>query len=65
MVYNKDKETWVACPLCKAPKLIKLRPDTQIKNFPAYCKRCRREVVITIERRAHVRGVTIEPEPRA
>lgn len=53
-MYNKDKETWVACPLCKAPKLIKLRPDTQIKNFPAYCKRCRREVVITIE-----------PEPRA
>lgn len=51
LMYNKTKEEWVACPLCKAPKLIKLRPDTQIKNFPAYCKRCKREVVITIERR--------------
>lgn len=42
------KITWYLCPICKR-KLLKYREDTVLKNFPAYCKQCRNESIITIE----------------
>ena len=43
------KKYWYSCPVCGNPKMILLREDTELINFPAYCKRCRNESVITIE----------------
>lgn len=43
---------WRKCPKCGNTHFIKVRPDTRIINFPAYCKRCKTELVITIEPRA-------------
>lgn len=48
------KETWEKCPVCGNPKMFKIREDTILQNFPGYCKRCKRESIITIE-----------PEPKA
>lgn len=42
------KEYWIRCPLCGYPKMIKARDDTVLKNFPGYCKKCKRESIITI-----------------
>ena len=30
---------------------MKLREDTKLRNFPAYCKKCKNEILITIEPR--------------
>ncbi|MEZ3505787.1 MAG: cysteine-rich KTR domain-containing protein [Lachnospiraceae bacterium] len=40
---------WYRCPRCGNAHFIKIRPDTRIINFPAYCKWCKTESVITIE----------------
>ncbi|RKI82923.1 conjugal transfer protein [bacterium 0.1xD8-71] len=37
---------WCRCPRCGFEHFIKVRPDTRIKNFPAYCKN---EILVTIE----------------
>ncbi|MDD6058211.1 MAG: cysteine-rich KTR domain-containing protein [Clostridiales bacterium] len=39
---------WKKCPACGA-KVLKLRNDTSLKNFPMFCKRCKHEEIITIE----------------
>ncbi|MCM1159373.1 MAG: cysteine-rich KTR domain-containing protein [Bacteroidales bacterium] len=39
---------WYRCPICTR-KLLKYRDDTILKNFPAYCKQCRNEILVTIE----------------
>lgn len=43
---------WYKCPKCGNAHFIKIRPDTKIVNFPAYCKRCKTESLINIEPRA-------------
>jgi len=43
------KTKWIKCPACGHPKLVKIRDDTKLLNFPAYCKHCKKEVIITIE----------------
>ena len=40
---------WCRCPKCGNPKMTRLRSDTILKNFPAYCKYCKQESVITID----------------
>ncbi|MBO5426771.1 MAG: conjugal transfer protein [Lachnospiraceae bacterium] len=40
---------WFPCPICKYPKMLKLRSDTKLINFPGYCKRCKTESLITTE----------------
>lgn len=42
-------EYWCKCPKCGNPKMIKYREDTRIKNLPGYCKKCKKETLITIE----------------
>nr|DAZ50783.1 MAG TPA: cysteine-rich protein [Caudoviricetes sp.] len=40
--------SWQKCPICGNPKMFKTRDDTQAKNFPCFCKRCKQESIITI-----------------
>ncbi len=35
--------SWQKCPICGNPKMFKTRDDTQAKNFPCFCKRCKQE----------------------
>ena len=34
---------WVICPICNNKTRIKIRKDTQLKNFPLYCPKCKKE----------------------
>ena len=45
---------WIRCPRCGIERFIKVRQDKRIRNFPAYCKKCKKEILITIEPRAEV-----------
>ena len=45
---------WCKCPKCGNPHFLKVLPNTKICNFPAYCKKCKNEIVINVEPRADV-----------
>ena len=49
---DEMKITWYKCPVCGNEHFLKLRPDTHIVKFPAYCKKCKKEILVTIEPRA-------------
>jgi hypothetical protein len=38
---------WIACPICGNPHMTKVMGDTQLYRFPAFCKRCKAETIIT------------------
>ena len=40
---------WVTCPLCKAKTRLKLLPDTVLKNYPLFCPKCKKEVIINAD----------------
>ena len=37
---------WVRCPVCGNKTRLKIRADTELKNFPLYCPKCRQESLI-------------------
>ncbi|MEB3024674.1 MULTISPECIES: cysteine-rich KTR domain-containing protein [Bacillota] len=49
------------CPICKSKTRIKLRKDTELKNFPLYCPKCKLETLVNIKELK----VTIIKEPDA
>lgn len=44
------KETsWVGCPICHNKTRIKVRMDTELKNFPLFCPKCKQETLIHVK----------------
>ncbi len=43
------KQEWVLCPICKSKTRLKLREDTELKNFPLYCPKCKQETLINVK----------------
>ena len=39
---------WLLCPICQNKTRIKLREDTELKNFPLYCPKCKQEAIINV-----------------
>lgn len=39
---------WVICPICNNKTRIKIRKDTQLKKFPLYCPKCKKESLICV-----------------
>lgn len=37
---------FILCPLCGAKTRVKLRPDTELRNFPLFCPKCKQEFII-------------------
>lgn len=45
------KDGWVTCPVCRRNhRLIRIDPETVAIGLPVYCRTCRREIVLNIER---------------
>lgn len=40
------KDGWYICSC--GQKIIKVRDDTEIKNFVCYCRKCKKETIIDI-----------------
>ncbi len=36
----------VYCPVCGSKTRLQLRADTELKNFPLYCPKCKQESLI-------------------
>lgn len=37
---------WVRCPVCGNKTRMQIREDTELKNFPLYCPKCKQESLI-------------------
>lgn len=48
MKIEKQKD-WIKCPVCGNKTRDKIREDTQMRNFPLYCPKCKRESLINVE----------------
>ena len=44
-----DKENWILCPVCGNKTRLKIRKDTELKNFPLFCPKCKQENLIHVK----------------
>jgi len=48
MSYQNEQSRWVRCPICHGRTRTKVLPSTTLVNFPLYCHRCKREIIVNI-----------------
>ena len=34
---------WIHCPICGGKTRNKIRADTELRNYPLYCPKCKKE----------------------
>ena len=44
------KDGWLMCPSCRRRKVLQVRPETSAKNLIVYCRDCRTETMVDIEK---------------
>ena len=44
-----EEKQWVLCPICGAKTRLQLLPETELKSFPLFCPKCRRESIINVQ----------------
>ena len=52
---------WILCPICGRKTHNKIREDTEMKKFPLYCPKCKKETLINAKK-LHI---TVIKEPDA
>lgn len=43
---NLNESEWILCPVCGGKTRLQIRENTELKNFPLYCPKCKRETLI-------------------
>lgn len=56
-----NKAEWVRFPVCRNKTRLQLRADTELKNFPLYCPKCKQESLIN-EKDLHVTVIKEQKE---
>lgn len=56
-----DTTEWIRCPVCGSKTRVQIRKDTELKNFPLYCPKCKQESLIE----AKNLNITVIKEPDA
>lgn len=39
---------WITCPVCGGKTRTQVREDTELKNFPLFCPKCKNQTVINV-----------------
>ena len=39
-------DKWILCPGCKAKTRTQVLEDTELKNFPLFCPKCKKNFVV-------------------
>ena len=52
---------WIRCPFCGNKTRLQIRADTELKNFPLYCPKCKQETLINVKQL----NITVIKEPDA
>ena len=42
-------EAFILCPICRNKTRVKIREDTELKNFPLFCPKCKQETLINVK----------------
>ncbi|MCR0569065.1 cysteine-rich KTR domain-containing protein [[Clostridium] innocuum] len=42
-------DNWILCPVCGNKTRLRIRADTELKNFPLFCPKCKQETLISIQ----------------
>ena len=56
-----EKNKWILCPVCNSKTRLQIREDTELRNFPLYCPKCKQETLVDVKKLQ----VTIIKEPDA
>ena len=40
---------WICCPVCGRKTRLQIRKDTELKNFPLFCPKCKQETLIDVK----------------
>lgn len=49
MEQNIRECEWLRCPSCGNKTRLKIRSDTELKNFPLFCPKCKQETLINMK----------------
>lgn len=52
---------WILCPTCGGKTRTKINKDTELRNFPLFCPKCKSESLINVSKL----NITIIKEPVA
>ncbi len=44
-----EEKRWVLCPQCGAKTRLQIFWETELKNFPLFCPKCRQESMIDVK----------------
>ena len=55
----KSESYWLHCPTCRNKTRVKIRIDTELKNFPLFCPKCKQESLINVKKQ---QIIVIEPD---
>lgn len=44
-----EKSEWLRCPVCGNKTRLQIREDTELKNFPLYCPKCKQKTLIAVK----------------
>lgn len=44
-----EQVEWILCPACGSKTRDKIRADTEMKNFPVFCPKCKKETLINVK----------------
>jgi len=56
-----SEEQWLLCPVCGNKTRLKIWEDTELKNFPLFCPKCKQETLINVKKM----NITVIKEPDA
>lgn len=48
MEEKMKQENWLLCPTCTCKTRLKLREDTELKNFLLFCPKCKMVTLINV-----------------
>lgn len=46
---RSEEKHWVLCPVCGAKTRLQLLPETELKVFPLFCPKCKRESIVNVK----------------
>lgn len=59
-IQNANQELqWLLCPKCGKKTRLKLRTDTELKNFPLYCPKCKEMTLVDVKNFDIVKQTTL------
>ena len=44
-----NTQRWILCPICGNKTRVMIRDDTELMNFPLFCPKCKKEVIINVK----------------